>query len=123
LLFVEQTVAEKQRRKNKDVFNPLAGSDQFEILYHEITILNGTCLDAGDIAIAIVNGKEDSADNHNHLEYSSCEFMRNGIQTNGNENRNEEQPVSTEQLKLVIPISANKVNNDIVCKKTKADVT
>jgi len=120
---MEQTVAEKQRCKNKDVFNPLAGSDQFEILYHENTFLNGTCLNAGDVAIAIVEGKEDGAGNHNHLECSPCKFMGNGIQTNGNENRNKEQPVSTEQLKLIIPITADEVNDDIVCKETEADVT
>lgn len=80
-------------------------------------------MDAGNIAIAIVNGKENGADNHNHLEYSSCEFMRNGIQTNGNENRNEEQPVSTEQLKLVISITTDEMDDDVVCKKAEADVT
>ena len=54
---------------------------------------------------------------------SPCEFMSNGIQTNGNENRNEEQPVSTEQLKLIIPITTDEMNDDIVCKKTEEDVT
>ena len=81
------------------------------------------CLNAGDIAIAIVDGKEDGADNQNHLENSLCEFVSNSIQANSNENRNEKQPVSTEQLKFIIPIATDEMDNNIVCKKTEADVT
>ena len=49
--------------------------------------------------------------------------MSDGIQTDSNEYRNKEQPVSTEQLEFIIPITADEVNNDIVCKETEADVT
>ena len=79
-------------------------------------------MNAGDIAIAIVDGKKDGAGNHDHLEYSPSEFICNGIQADSNEYRNKEQPVSTEQLEFIIPITADEVNNDIVCKETEADI-
>ena len=52
--------------------------------------LNGTCLYAGDIAIAIMDGKEDGTGNHYNLKCPSYEFRRNRIQSNGDEDRDEE---------------------------------
>ena len=84
--------------------------------------LNGTCLNAGYIAMAIVDGKEDGAGNHNYLKCSPSEFICNGIQTDSNKNRNEKQPVPTEQLKFIIPITTDEMNDDVICKETEADI-
>ena len=72
--------------------------------------------------MAIMDGKEYGAGNYDYLECSPCECMSNGIQTDGNENRDEKQPVSAEQLQFIIPITADEMNDDVICKETEADI-
>ena len=68
-------------------------------------------------------GKEDGADQYDELKCSANNLDIDGIQTYGDKNRHKEQPVSAEQLKFIITIATNKMNDEIVYEETKADIT
>lgn len=46
------------------------------------------------------------------------EGYSNGTQTNCQKEWDKEQPMSTKQLKFIVTISADKVDDDIICKET-----